>query len=171
MSSYHHIAYKNEFWEYLTQQKATTKRYPLSHPLTQLNQKSCSKIPSTYDSNKSPVLIQNLEFNHLLESLGSPLPLWYFEFPQFSLGFRLKPQVSHVSSFCSETRISSSHWQLLEKFSYNVGIEGFLRLHLMWGQKSRIIRMLNSVQNRISAARPNLKNHNIETVDRIRAYK
>jgi hypothetical protein len=84
----------------LTQRKATTKRTTLSHPLTRLNRKSCPKIPSTSDSHKSPILIRNLEFKHLLKSIGSPLPFGYFEFPPFSLGIGLKPQISQVSSFC-----------------------------------------------------------------------
>jgi hypothetical protein len=85
--------------------KATTKRTTLSHPLAWLNRKSCHEIPLTFNSRKSLVLSQNLEFNHLLESLGSYLQLWYFEFPQFALGFRLKPQISQVSLFCPETGI------------------------------------------------------------------
>jgi hypothetical protein len=47
--------------------------------------------------------------------------------------------------------------QKLEKFIYDVGIEGFLRLHSNWGEKSRFLKMLNFDQNRISAARSNLK--------------
>jgi hypothetical protein len=47
-----------------------------------------------------------------------------------------------------------------EKVSYDVGIECFLRLHLNWSQKSRFLRMRNSVQNKILAARPTLKSHN-----------
>jgi hypothetical protein len=179
MASYHHIAYKNEFWESLTRRKATTKRNTLSHPLTRLNQKSCPKIPSNYDSHKSPVLILNLEFNHLLEILESYLPLWYFEFPQFSHRFRLKPQISQVARSVQKLefhrhpqfseiiapeslvglRVMGIH-QKDEKDFYDVGIEGFLRLHWNWGQKFRFLRMLNSVQNKISAARPTLKTHN-----------
>jgi hypothetical protein len=58
-----------------------------------------------------------------------------------------------------------------EKLSYNIGIEGFLIWHSNRGQKSIFLRILNSVQNGISATPPTLKNHNIETVGRIRAYK
>jgi hypothetical protein len=39
-----------------------------------------------------------------------------------------------------------------EKLSYNIGIEGFLRWYSDRGQKSIFLRMLSSVQNRISAA-------------------
>jgi hypothetical protein len=75
-----------------------------------------------------------MEFDHLLESFGRPLPLWYFEFPQFSFGIRLKPQISQVSSFCIETGILAlgalgcvNNHRKTKKVSYNVGIEGFLR--------------------------------------------
>jgi hypothetical protein len=43
--------------------------------------------------------------------------------------------------------------QNVEKVSYDVGIERFLRLHTNLGQKFKYLRMLSSVQNRISAAR------------------
>jgi hypothetical protein len=43
------------------------------------------------------------------------------------------------------------------KVSYDVGIKRFLILHSNWGQNFRFLRMLNSVQNRISAALPTLK--------------
>jgi hypothetical protein len=35
--------------------------------------------------------------------------------------------------------------QKTEKVSYDVDIEGFLRLHLNWSQKLRILRIFNSV--------------------------
>jgi hypothetical protein len=47
------------------------------------------EIPSTSGSNKFLILIWNLEFNHLSESLeGYPL-LWYLKFPHISLGARM----------------------------------------------------------------------------------
>jgi hypothetical protein len=42
--------------------------------------------------------------------------------------------------------------QKVEKVIYDVGIKGFLRLQLNWGQTFRILRMHDSVQSRISAA-------------------
>jgi hypothetical protein len=58
-----------------------------------------------------------------------------------------------------------------EKLSYNISIEGVLRWHLYRGKKFIFHRMLNSVQNRISAAQPTLKNYDFETFDWIRAHK
>jgi hypothetical protein len=58
--------------------KVMAKRNTLSHLLPQLNlKKSCLKLSSPSSSNKFLLLIKNLEFDHLLESLGSPLALWY----------------------------------------------------------------------------------------------
>jgi hypothetical protein len=48
--------------------------------------------------------------------------------------------------------------QKYEKLSYDIGIEVFLRLHLNPGEKFRFLRMLNSAQNRILAARDNFQN-------------
>jgi hypothetical protein len=45
------------------------------------------------------------------------------------------------------------------KVFYNIGIEGFLRLHSKWSQTFRYLRMRNSVQKSISAAWPTLKSH------------
>jgi hypothetical protein len=39
----------------------------------------------------------------------------------------------------------------VEKVSYDVGIESFLRCHSNWGQMFRFLRTLNFVQNRIAA--------------------
>jgi hypothetical protein len=47
-----------------------------------------------------------------------------------------------------------------EEVNYDVDIESFLRLHLVWGQKFRFLRLLNYAQNIIPAVRSNLKNHN-----------
>jgi hypothetical protein len=88
--------------------KMTAKRITLNRSLNRLNLKTGQKLLSSSDSHKSLVLSQTLEFNHLSESLGSSLPVWYFEFPQFSLGIRIKYQISHVSSFCPETEISAT---------------------------------------------------------------
>jgi hypothetical protein len=54
---------------------------------------------------------------------------------------------------------ASNCWKA-EKVNYDVDIESFLRLHSVWGQNSRFLRLLNSAQNRISAARSTSKNHN-----------
>jgi hypothetical protein len=88
--------------------KITAKRTILNRSLNWLNLKTSQKLPSTSDSHKSLILSQNLEFNHLSESLESPLPLWYFEFPHFSHGIRLKPQIIQASSICPETEISAT---------------------------------------------------------------
>jgi hypothetical protein len=50
----------------------------------------------------------------------------------------------------------NSLWKV-EKVSYNVDIGSFLRLHSIWGQKLRFHGILDSVQDRISAARSTSK--------------
>jgi hypothetical protein len=45
-----------------------------------------------------------------------------------------------------------------EKVIHNSMIACFLRLYWLWGQKFRYLKMLNFVQNRISAARSTFKN-------------
>jgi hypothetical protein len=100
--------------------KSYNQKTTLCHPLIWLNRKSCSKIPSISDSHKSPLLSRNLEFNHLLESLGSPLPVWYFELTQFSLGCRLKFQFSQTSPFCPENGISAAPSTFRDHYSWTV---------------------------------------------------
>jgi hypothetical protein len=97
-------------------------------------------------------------------------------FPQVLLGVGPKLEISQVSSFCPETEFQQ-HPQVSEiitpkssvglrligsrrkavKVFYNIGAEGFLRLHLNWSQTFRYLRMRNFVQKRISAAQPTLK--------------
>jgi hypothetical protein len=62
--------------------------------LNRLHLSSCQNLLSTFDSHKFLILIQNLGFNHLLESLRDPLPLWYSEFPRLSHGTRPKHRIS-----------------------------------------------------------------------------
>jgi hypothetical protein len=100
--------------------KISTKSTTLSRLLNRLNLKTCQKLPPTFSHHKFLVLSQNLKFNHLSKSLGSPLPLWYFEFTQFSLGFRLKPQLSQVSSICTETGISATPSTFRDHYSWTV---------------------------------------------------
>jgi hypothetical protein len=120
------------------------------------------------------------------------------EFPTTSI-FRISTDLLQLSPnpkvdwlvHSVQTRISSIHQQIptiitpesligssqlgslrkAKKVGYDVGIEGFLRWLLNWSQNCRFIRMLNSVQNRISAARPTSKSHSSWIVDRMRACK
>jgi hypothetical protein len=47
-----------------------------------------------------------------------------------------------------------------EKVRYNVGIDGLLKLLLNLGQMFKFPRMLNSIQNTISAAQSTIKVYN-----------
>ena len=81
--------------------KVMAKRNTLSHLLPQLNlKKSCLKLSSPSSSNKFLLLIKNLEFEHLLESLGSPLPVYYLEYPQSPLGKVVNQLISQITQFC-----------------------------------------------------------------------
>jgi hypothetical protein len=62
--------------------------------LNRLHLSSCQNLLSISDGHKFLILIQSLEFNHLLESLRDPLPLWYSKFPRLSPGTRPKPRIS-----------------------------------------------------------------------------
>jgi hypothetical protein len=82
--------------------------------LNRLYQSSCQNLLSTSDNHHFPILIRNLEFNHLSESLGNPLQLLYSEFPQVSHGKRPKPQFSQVRLFCPKIENSINTPQLSE---------------------------------------------------------
>jgi hypothetical protein len=62
--------------------------------LNQLHLSSCQNLLSTSNGHKFLILIQNLEFTHLLEILRDPPPLWYSEFPRLSPGTRPKLRIS-----------------------------------------------------------------------------
>jgi hypothetical protein len=51
-----------------------------------------------------------------------------------------------------------------EKAIYDVVIEGFFRLHSNWGQTFRFLRMLNTVQRRISVVRFNFQKSSYQGV-------
>jgi hypothetical protein len=56
-------------------------------------------------------------------------------------------------------RHASNCWKA-EEVNYNANIESFLRLHSVWGQKFRFLRLSNSSKNRILAAQSTSKNYN-----------
>jgi hypothetical protein len=89
-----------------------------------------------------------------------------------------KPEISsshrQLSEIITQSLVRLRHMnshQKAEEVSYDVGIEGFLRGHSIWGQKSRILRICNSVQNRVSAAQPMSKTHIFYTIDPIGVCK
>jgi hypothetical protein len=53
----------------------------------------------------------------------------------------------------------SIEWKV-ERVNYEFGIESFLGFYLCLGQKFRFLRLLQSAQSRIPAARPTSKLHN-----------
>jgi hypothetical protein len=101
-------------------------------------------------------------FNHCMKSFVSIL----------LLSFALSCCIPIAVTFIPRNQI----WRVRmrrkgEKLIYNIGIECFLGWYSDRGQKFIFLRMLISVQNRISAARQTLKNHNFKTVDQLRACK
>jgi hypothetical protein len=71
----------------------------------------------------------------------------------FRLSFALSHCVLIAVTFVPLNQISHvRRHRKGEKLIYNIGVEGFLRWYSDRGQKSIFLRMLNSVQNRISAA-------------------
>jgi hypothetical protein len=154
------------------------------------NSSHISRILSTLTLHRSFVRYQSSEFPPYLESLYNSLHLWYSKLHQISLQLSPNSEIDKLLPLV-QTRISSSQRQLstiktlgslvrlshlsnrqkVEKVRYNVGIEGFLRWHLDWGQKSSFLRMLNFIQNRILAARPTSKSLNSQTVDHMNMCK
>jgi hypothetical protein len=76
----------------------------------------------------------------------------------FRLSFALSCCVLIIVTFVLLNQIRSvRRCRKGEKLRYNIGIEEFLRWYSDRGQKSIFLRMLNSAQNRISAAGQILK--------------
>jgi hypothetical protein len=76
------------------------------------------------------------------------------------LKFQRHPQLSEIITPESLVGLKlMGSCQKYVKVFYNIGVEGFLTLHSNWSQTFRYLRMRNSVQKRILAARSTLKSH------------
>jgi hypothetical protein len=129
-----------------------------------------SRILSTSRLHGSFIQFQSSEFPPSLESLWNALWPWSSELPPCfkwaqilksrSYSIRFKPEFPAATDNFStvitpESLIGLRHMgsrQEAEKVSYDVGIEGFLRWLLNWGQNRRFLIMFNFTQNRTSAA-------------------
>jgi hypothetical protein len=133
-------------------------------------------ILSNSTLHSSFIQYRDSEFPLSLRILWNSLWLRYSEFLQILLSLSSNFEVDKLCHSV-QIRISSSHLQIsetitaellarfwcmsncrkFEKVSYNVGIESFLILYWIWGQKFRFLRLLNFAQDRNSSSLVKLK--------------
>jgi hypothetical protein len=122
----------------------------------------------------SATRVSHVRMREKLDKVSTSLffSVYWFPFRRWS-----RFRITQVTSCCPKQNFSSNrqlpeiitlkllilwgwidnHWKD-EKVSYDVSIEGFLWLHSIWGKNFRILRMYNSAQQKISAARLIFKN-------------